>query len=204
MINRLDGFRPPTEVPEKIKKSYRDYEEIERSYRWTFKLRQWIVKASSKVGIWITGGFLAPILLVASLRREFRARRAHRYAKLGDKFLNNGMATLAVPLLRRAVKLSPEIPHFWHDYAVALAQTGKTDKAVKAHRQATEKGAGFVDEPQFWYGLGYTLWRAGRDEEALEAFDRVLEIAPPGSLEYTEAKRGREYCLSNLGRRSRV
>ena len=197
---RLPEMRLPNEIPEKLKKDRREYEEIERSFRKTYALRKGLVEISSKVGIWMTGGFLAPLVLVTILWRNNRDRRAHRVAARGDKHLNAGRYDKAVRLLRRATRLSPDIPHYWHDYSVALSRSGKTEESVKAHREATQRGVGTRDEPQFWYALGYTLFNAGRYEEALEAFEEVLKIAPRDSSDYAEAGRGRDYCLTNLGR----
>ncbi|HJZ67076.1 MAG TPA: tetratricopeptide repeat protein [Blastocatellia bacterium] len=45
---------------------------------------------------------------------------------------------------------------------------------VKAHR--------LKDEPQFWHALGYTLFNAGRWEEALKAFDGGAEVRPARKL----------------------
>jgi tetratricopeptide (TPR) repeat protein len=85
---------------------------------------------------------------------------------------------------------------------VSLAQLGDIDAAVGAHGKATDRGIGSSDEPQFWYGMGFTLFNAGRWEEALGAFDKTLEIAEPGSMEYEQAQNGRRYCLQNLGQKA--
>jgi tetratricopeptide (TPR) repeat protein len=201
---RLPEMRLPDEVPEKLKKDRQEYKEIERSFGRTHALRKALVNISSKVGIWVTGGFLAPLVLATILLRNNRERRAHRVAARGDKHLNAGRYDKAVRLLRRATRLAPDVPHYWHDYSVALSRSGKTEESIKAHHEATQRGVGTRDEPQFWYALGYTLFNAGRWEEALSAFEEVLKIAPRDSSDYTEASNGRDYCLTNLGRSMRA
>jgi Flp pilus assembly protein TadD len=103
-------------------------------------------------------------------------------------------------LLRRATALSGDQPQYWSDYAIALSQAGKTDDAVAAYRTAIARGVGSPNEFVFWYNMGYALWQARRYEPALEAFERVLEIAPRDDPMYDSAVTARGYCLGSLRR----
>lgn len=200
----LPDVRLPTEPPERAREALRQWEQLRRE-------RKLLVRAAGAVRSFVGGlvrGFgrvvlvivVVPVTLVSSTWRARRRRRAMASGKQGSNLLSEGRAQEGSELLRRATKGAPDIPQFWHDYAVALAQLGKTDAAVDAHREATARGGGSSDEPQFWYGMGFTLFGAGRWEEALAVFERTLEVADPGSLEHAEARSGKEYCLQNLGR----
>jgi len=49
---------------------------------------------------------------------------------------------------------------------------------------------------EYWDELGYNLSHAGKYEEALEAYDKVLEVDPNNAKEWYN----KGYCLSELGR----
>lgn len=155
----------------------------------------------SGVSLFVFGGFVyLPLSYLAAARRDRRGRRAQQLYERGNDLLRSNRPADAGPLLGQAAALMPLNPHGWHDYACALARSRRTDEAVAAHRRAIERGIGWPAEKQFRYALGYTLFNAGRYEDAIAAFDEVLAMAPPESDEYEEAQRGRGYCLTNLGR----
>jgi hypothetical protein len=200
LLERLPHLRLPTEAPERIRENYRIYEEGMRSRRRSYRLREAIRNGASKIGFLLTGGFIfVPIFLATALVEALRAWVAQRAAARAARLLGKGKATQAVRLLKRAKKLEPDNPTYWHDFAVALDQDGRFEEGISAHREAVARGVGHPDEPQFWYGLGYTLFLRHRYQEALEVFERILETASPGSMEYSQAQRGRGYCRTNLG-----
>jgi tetratricopeptide (TPR) repeat protein len=117
----------------------------------------------------------------------------------GTALADKGQFNRAVPLLKRATDLAPDVSLYLSNYAIALENTGKRDAAIEIKQRAVEVGQG-SDEPQLWYGLGYSLFQACRHREALEAFEHVIAVAKPGTEEYEEAVKGKRYCETNLGR----
>jgi len=197
----LPGFRLPTEAPAEVRESRRTYAELERALRWRTRARRRVSAVAAAIGTKGTVLLLAPGLTVSAWWGARRLKRAQSAAVEGGRALERGDTMRGVKLLGRAVRLAPDNPHYWHDYALVLHQTRRVEEAIAATRKAIALGAGLAMESQFWYGLGFMLWNNGRDAEAIEAFDQVLRLEPPGSEFHVEAERGRGYCISNLGGR---
>ena len=201
VLAALPGFRLPTEAPAEVRESRRTYAELERALRWRTRARRRVSAVAAAIGTKGTVLLLAPGLTVSAWRGARRLKGAQSAAVGGGRALERGDTKRGVKLLGRAVRLAPDNPHYWHDYALVLHQTRRVEEAIAATRKAIALGAGLAMESQFWYGLGFMLWNNGRDAEAIEAFDQVLRLEPPGSEFHVEAERGRGYCISNLGGR---
>lgn len=191
----------PVEAPEEIVKLERQIDEARRSSpRVVRRAWQAMSKIGTRVGLALTIALVyVPFAALHSILQSRRSRQARRLAIRGGHLAFR--AGEGISLLKHAIELEPHIPHFWHDYAFVLAEEGRADEALAAYRKAAELAYGAPIEPELWCALGNALRRARRDEDALEAFDRALVIAAPGSLEQINAERGRGYCLQSLGRR---
>ena len=64
--------------------------------------------------------------------------REANYA-MGLLYVRTGRKAEAVPLLRRAAQLSPADPQYVYAYAMALAETGKTDEARRVTQAALQR-----------------------------------------------------------------
>jgi tetratricopeptide (TPR) repeat protein len=163
------------------------------------RLRRWFAKPLSKAGVAVTLRLFRPAVHLRARREAARIERANRLAVEGGRLLNQGDPAKGEALLREAVRLAPEQPVYWNDWGVALCQLRRTDEAVAAQRRAVETGVGWPQEDWWCYNAGYTLFNAGRYAEAIELFDRVLEIAAPDSEARSAAVTARGFCRSNLG-----
>ncbi|HUP19587.1 MAG TPA: tetratricopeptide repeat protein, partial [Gemmatimonadota bacterium] len=172
---------------------------VRRVRRPLSRLRWWIAKPLSKAGVAVTLRLFRPAVHLRARRETARIERANRLAVEGGRFLNQGDAAKGEALLREAVRLAPEQPVYWNDWGVALCHLRRTDEAVAAQRRAVETGVGWPQEDWWCYNAGYTLFNAGRYAEAIELFDRVLEIAAPDSEARSAAVTARGFCRSNLG-----
>ena len=109
----------------------------------------------------------------------------HAFSNLGHICRDQGRYDEAERWYRRAVQLKSEDAG-WHVFLGALlARKGDLCGAEACHRKATQCAEGCVDEA--YVNLGYVLRAQERYEEALQSFDKALEITP----DYTEATVGK-------------
>jgi len=199
LLSRLPALRVPNALPEALQNSKREYDEAMRYERFGARLSRNLRKAVFNAGFWVSNRFFyTPLMMYELLSRNRVMDKAQKLARLGDKYLNGGKPDQAAALFKRSLEIYPENPYAWNDYSIALQGLNRMDEAVAAQRQAVENSFGRPDEAKLWYGLGYILWMTRRYEEGVKAFEKVLELAAPGSQEYEEAKRGRQYCIDNM------
>lgn len=195
----LPPMRVPITVPEDVAGALALAREAARERRVTTRLRRSVGRGLSRVGTRTTLALLRPLIQVRAARESRRRERARRMALLGGQLMKRSEPALAESSLREAVELAPEEPAYWNDWGIALSELGRTDEAVAAQRKAMEIGVGWPLEDWWSYNLGYTLFNAKRYAEALEAFERVLEVAGPDSEARAPAEAGVSFCRSNLG-----
>jgi tetratricopeptide (TPR) repeat protein len=199
-IGMLPDMRIPLAPSEEAIESKQEYEEIIRRER---KIAVWRRKTAKALGI--AGKFLSaalffmPMMTFELIRQNLKVRKAYRLARKGEKRLNQGKAEKALALLQKAVNLHPENPFFWNNLSMALQKLQRYEEALDAQRQAIERNYGNPEAPELWYGLGYLCWSAGKNEEGIRAFEKVMELEKPGSFLYEEARRGKQYCIYNKG-----
>lgn len=197
---RLPETRIPNTPSEEAIESKQEYEEIIRRERKLAVWRRKTAKTLAKAGKFLSAGlFFMPMMLLELTRQNLRTRKAYRIARRGEKLLNKGKTEKALRLLQKSVELHPEHPYFWNNLSIALQKLHRYDEAIDAQHQAIERNYGNPEVPELWYGLGYLCWSAGKNEEGIKAFEKVMELEKPGSFLYEEARRGKEYCIYNKG-----
>jgi len=81
----------------------------------------------------------------------------------------------ALPLLQRAIILSPERPDFFNDLGLVFQDRSDFAKAVSFHRRAVKIDPGFV----FAYiNLGVAHKRLGQLEDGVAAYQKALQLNP--------------------------
>jgi adenylate cyclase len=103
------------------------------------------------------------------------------YTQLGINLVWAGRPTEAIPILQKAIRLSP-IPRFACLYSLAgcYSLTGQNEKAIALWRRILQK------EPNqllSQLGLVVTLMKMGKEDEARAEATKVLRIDPQFSLE---------------------
>src|SRR2546426_1456580 len=73
-----------------------------------------------------------------------------------------------------------------YDEAIDLFGDGKLDEAIARYREALALDAGFVDA---WHGLAMAYNEAGRHADAIEAGEKLCELAPDDVLAHTSLSR---------------
>ena len=82
---------------------------------------------------------------------------------------------LVPPALREALRLSPSIVAIQSNLANALVLDGQIEEACELYADLARR---FPQSPAFLCNWGVTLYRTGRHNEAIAAFQRALEINP--------------------------
>lgn len=101
-----------------------------------------------------------------------------QFADASDKFaglaeaLEENEVPQAVALLDEIAKLLPEVPFVLFHQAYVARQEGREEDAIKLYQRAVEKAP---KVGPIWLNLGATLAAAGRRDEAVVAFQRVLQ-----------------------------
>jgi adenylate cyclase len=95
--------------------------------------------------------------------------------------VHSGRPEEAIPLLQKAIRLSPFAPAVFFDaLSTAYRMIGRFDEAVEQAKKAVERGP----ENQYIYlALASACFLAGREEEARAAAAEVRKINPQFSLE---------------------
>ena len=198
ILDALPDPQFPPEPPASLRQNMADYEEAKRAGRLHIRLKKWLKKFAVKAGVVFTVIFVFPVSAIQGIFLERQYQKGRKLAVKGSELIKEGKSKEALPYLQRALKLSPDIPQFWSDYAIALSENNQLDEAVKAYREAIRLGTGSAQEFVFWYNLAYNLLYGGRYEEALECFERVVEIAPRDDEFYQNAINGCSFCRTNM------
>jgi tetratricopeptide (TPR) repeat protein len=109
----------------------------------------------------------------------------------GRRLLAGGEAAKAIPFLSQAVEAAPESAGFHDVLGQALAATGASDQAFAQFGEA-----GRLDRVQFGMKLGERLAEAGRNAEAVRAYEQVLAATPDDPLAQEGLGRA-QYRLGN-------
>jgi Flp pilus assembly protein TadD len=112
----------------------------------------------------------------------------------GRVLLVRGDAAKAIPLLMRAVNAAPSNALFHDVLGQALWAAGAKDQAFGQYAEA-----GRLDRRQFGMRLGERLALAGRDSDAVRAYEQVLSVTPDDPFAQ-EALGRTQYRLGNYAR----
>jgi tetratricopeptide (TPR) repeat protein len=119
----------------------------------------------------------------------------------GDLRHSKGDTLGALQDYERALKEAPDDPMIWNNRGVSLSALGRYDEAAGSYRKAIGIRPGYW---MAWYNLGKAIHRkadrtAGDTEgyeEALEAYERALELNPS----HTSTLNNKAVALRKLGR----
>ncbi len=111
---------------------------------------------------------------------------ARRAADLGD-------LERAVPAYQAAINAAPSVPDGWIQLGILLARAGR----LPAAEQVFAQSVGHVqDSPELFYNEGLVKAFLGKTDEAIERFQRSLELDPW----YREARENLAGTLASAGR----
>jgi hypothetical protein len=101
---------------------------------------------------------------------------ANRLA-LADRLRVDGATGEARGLYESLLAGAPDDPAALHGLALALLDAGETDEAIRVLERVVAVRRSFRDYAA-WLRLGETLSAAGRHDEALDCFERLVRTAP--------------------------
>ena len=102
---------------------------------------------------------------------------ARNYEDLGNEFLEMGQYEEAANALAQSVKLNPNVPESRHALAKAYLELGRYDAAREQERAAiARKSDGVYLDAQV--GIAESFRRQGRHDEAIAAYNQVLDTDP--------------------------
>jgi tetratricopeptide (TPR) repeat protein len=96
--------------------------------------------------------------------------------EMGHLYRSKGDLKKAANWYRKSVEAFPEDTPSLIFLGSVLARSGQLKEAEACHRRATECSEGDIDEAYF--SLGLVLRAQGRYEEALQCFQKALELDP--------------------------
>jgi len=103
-------------------------------------------------------------------------------AELAATYVWMGREEVAIPLLQKAIKLSPNAPSITFVYlGAAFRVAGRFEDAVSAYKEAIHRAPGLIPAH---IGLGTTYSLMGREKEARAEAEEVLRINPKFSLDH--------------------
>lgn len=117
--------------------------------------------------------------------------RAH--AGIGAALLADGKAGEAIPPLRRAVELDPQLAEAHNNLANALSDTGRGAEALAHFARALDLAP---DKPSTRYNYGTALLQLGRLDEAMTQQRAALKLHP----QFAEAQCALAHALVAAGR----
>jgi serine/threonine protein kinase/tetratricopeptide (TPR) repeat protein len=120
---------------------------------------------------------------IASIREALRLdpSNAGAHSALGRAYwYGNGQFDEGIVELEHAVRLNPEAGYAWLQLSLLYSLTGRSEEGEQAARRAVElqertvSGTEGLQVVGAHSRLGYALYRQGRFDEAIEAFEREL------------------------------
>jgi serine/threonine protein kinase/tetratricopeptide (TPR) repeat protein len=112
--------------------------------------------------------------ILESLLKEF-PRQDDARAELADSLRGVGESDRAVSVLKDGLQLDPRNEGFLNSLAYAQAQAGNLPAALQADDQYM---AVRPNDPNPWDTRGDTLYESNHDDEAVEAYRKVLALKP--------------------------
>jgi hypothetical protein len=106
---------------------------------------------------------------------RLRPDLAETQNNLGSAVLAKKDTQAAIGHFREALRLSPSIVAIQSNLANALVLDGQIEEACELYADLSRR---FPQSPAFLCNWGVTLYRTGRHNEAIAAFQRALEINP--------------------------
>ena len=94
---------------------------------------------------------------------------------LGILKISMNKSAAAIPLIKTAIEVNPNIDQYWISYSNALIKEKKFEEAVENYKKAIEFKPDFVEAH---YNLGNILNSQGKLEQAEVSFKKAIELNP--------------------------
>lgn len=114
----------------------------------------------------------------------------------GNKAMSTKDYGAAIAAYSKAIELHSKNPVYFSNRSAAYAQVGQHDKAIEDAREASR-----VD-PKFgkaYSRLGHALFSSGRYQEAVEAYEKGVEVDPSNALMKSGLETARQHAKQGSG-----
>src|SRR5258705_10263286 len=118
------------------------------------------------------------------------------YNNLGSVQRDKRDLAAAIDTLRGAIYRMPDQAMLWNSLATVLAEEGRGEESLVFYHEAQRLDPKFA---RVYHNLGYTYTHLGQLDNALEAYDMALKLAPNAN-EKRESLHSRSVCLAGMGR----
>jgi tetratricopeptide (TPR) repeat protein len=118
------------------------------------------------------------------------------YNNLGGVQADMGAPDVAIETLRAAIYQMPNEAILWNSLATVLAEEGRADESLVFYNEAARLQPGFA---RAYHNLGYAYQHLSQMENALEAYDKALELVIDPA-EKIETRHSRSICLIGAGK----
>ncbi len=148
-----------------------------------------VISGHVSAGFDVGGGKVKILEFTSAPKAEYRRTRRLRdatavalfHSNRGAEALRAGQTEPALPWLRKAVILDPELGDAWVNLGVGLRRSGDAEGAERAYRQALEAAPTTVSA---YYNLASLLRARGRGEEADELLGLASRIRDQDPFSY--------------------
>jgi len=125
-----------------------------------------------------------PAFRQAAQRHARSQEQAVTWNHLGDIFRESDRSTAAVDAYREAMDLDPDYAWPYHNLGLIHEQQGETETALGFFRQAIQRHRSDRDRVVSWHKLGGICLSLSRHTEAIDAYQRVIELDPQDNLSW--------------------
>lgn len=122
---------------------------------------------------------------------ERKPGEAQRLARIAEEALKKHDYEKAADYAKRSIQENPEVPGAWNNLGIALLEQQNYVDAAQALRRAADLSP---TDPTPYENLGLLYYRAGYDQDALNAYSNALERDPY----WLPALRGAVACAQRL------
>jgi tetratricopeptide (TPR) repeat protein len=106
---------------------------------------------------------------------EFAAPQEEPHIRQARELLEQKQPQEAIQVIRRHLSFAPATSTDYEFLAVALAQSGERQPAIEAMEQASKMDS---HDAAIAYNLGLLYRQAGREQDAVTAFERAVGLRP--------------------------
>jgi tetratricopeptide (TPR) repeat protein len=123
---------------------------------------------------WVQVGYWRDSISLGQHALDVTERNAVAHMIIANAQIDERDYSNAVAHLQLATQIDPLNPQAWHNLGFALDQTGETDQAIEAYRQAIARRPDFAENH---YNIGLLLQKQNRPDEARAALLRAADLA---------------------------
>ncbi len=169
-----DVYRGMERFEEAIE-AYRQAVKINPAYAWPYDSLGLIYEQQGRYELAV------PAYRQAAERHARRQDQAVVWNRLGNIYRQSDRSTAAIEAYQQAIDLDPDFAWPHHNLGLIYEQQGEAETALNSYRQAIRRHRSDRDRVVSWHKLGGICLGLNRYTEAIDAYQRVIELDPQDS-----------------------